>query len=382
MSRAPQLRMVSLKLPQIGLRAFQNELTAVRLDFLLCPHRRNWVCPEMVREWLRERNQPPRGFRSHPERWQVEHWEQVLGRCEGEQGDLLFDCESVQVTKEDEVSFGALFKTGKHSKNGYVKDVEVDTYSDEEPASTPSIRLKVEDEPRKERAPRKRKWDAGPDQSEQNMPAAPIRRQTSQEPTSRPKQKARKLVLPMSSAETGRVAEMRHSPSSLEDIVAKILGRIADPPAPKAQTPSAEALAFGTNAFGGAPSAQRTSDQLPSAMCGLTLALTTLAQAEIVHPAEEESRREETRVPSAQTPSAIAERTGEAGPTEARSPTPLEILAGSGAAVAAEEAARPSAGESPRTFVATEILDSDDEESSEEEVGSVQGKPTGVLCER
>ncbi|OAE27862.1 hypothetical protein AXG93_3459s1050 [Marchantia polymorpha subsp. ruderalis] len=45
----------------------------------------------------------------------------------------------------------------------------------------------------------------------------------------------------MSRAETGRAAEMRHSPSSWKDIVAKILGRIADPPAPKAQTPSAEA---------------------------------------------------------------------------------------------------------------------------------------------
>ncbi|OAE31460.1 hypothetical protein AXG93_725s1500 [Marchantia polymorpha subsp. ruderalis] len=49
----------------------------------------------------------------------VEDWEQVLGRCAGERGDLLFDCESVQVSKEDELSFGALFKNSEHSKNGY-----------------------------------------------------------------------------------------------------------------------------------------------------------------------------------------------------------------------------------------------------------------------
>ncbi|OAE20086.1 hypothetical protein AXG93_105s1010 [Marchantia polymorpha subsp. ruderalis] len=110
---------------------------------------------------------------------------------------------------------------------------------------------------------------------------------------------------------------------------------------------------------------------------------TPLAQAQVVQPAEDKGRKEETRVPLAQAPSAIAERTGEAGPTEERSPTPLEILAGSGAAVAAEEAARPSSKESPRISVATEILDSDDKESSEEEeVESVQGMPTGVLCEQ
>ncbi|OAE33886.1 hypothetical protein AXG93_3037s1090 [Marchantia polymorpha subsp. ruderalis] len=73
----------------------------------------------MVREWLRERNQPPRGLPSHPERWQVSDWKEVLGRCAGEEGHLLFECESVQVTKEEEISFGALFKNSKSSKNGY-----------------------------------------------------------------------------------------------------------------------------------------------------------------------------------------------------------------------------------------------------------------------
>ncbi|OAE31911.1 hypothetical protein AXG93_1776s1000 [Marchantia polymorpha subsp. ruderalis] len=68
MARSIQLQMVPLKVPQIGLRAFQDELMAVKLDFLLW--RWNWVCPEMV-------------------------------------------------TKEEEISFGALFKNCKSSKNGY-----------------------------------------------------------------------------------------------------------------------------------------------------------------------------------------------------------------------------------------------------------------------
>ncbi|OAE29090.1 hypothetical protein AXG93_4008s1010 [Marchantia polymorpha subsp. ruderalis] len=117
MARSTELRMVPLKVPQIGLRTFQSELTAVKLDFLLWGW--NWVCPEMVCKWLREKNQPPRGFQPHLEKWQVSNWEQVLGRCAGEEGHLLFECESVQVTKEEEISFGTLFKNSKSSKNGY-----------------------------------------------------------------------------------------------------------------------------------------------------------------------------------------------------------------------------------------------------------------------
>lgn len=109
--------MVPLKVPQIDLRAFQNELTVVKLDFLLWGW--NWVCPELVRKWLRKRNQPLCEFRPHPKRWQVSDWEQVLGMCAGEEGHLLFECESVQVTKEEEISFGALFKNSKSGKNGY-----------------------------------------------------------------------------------------------------------------------------------------------------------------------------------------------------------------------------------------------------------------------
>ncbi|OAE31885.1 hypothetical protein AXG93_2834s1160 [Marchantia polymorpha subsp. ruderalis] len=43
----------------------------------------------------------------------------MLVRCAREEGHLLFEYKSVQVTKEEEISFGALFKNRKSSKNGY-----------------------------------------------------------------------------------------------------------------------------------------------------------------------------------------------------------------------------------------------------------------------
>ncbi|OAE33591.1 hypothetical protein AXG93_3955s1000 [Marchantia polymorpha subsp. ruderalis] len=103
-------------------------------------------------------------------------WEQVLGRCAGEEGNLLFDSESVQLSKEEEAAFDALFKNRRSRKNGYktpeekiqfsllsrmnpgrlVKDVEVDTDSDKVPAITPPGRLRTEEEQRGARATRKR----------------------------------------------------------------------------------------------------------------------------------------------------------------------------------------------------------------------------------
>ncbi|OAE21963.1 hypothetical protein AXG93_242s1480 [Marchantia polymorpha subsp. ruderalis] len=61
----------------------------------------------------------------------------------------------------------------------------------------------------------------------------------------------------------------------------------------------------------------------------------------------------------------------------------IGYLGRSGAAVAATEATRRSSRKSPRKSVATEILDLEDEDSESEgqEVESVQGTPTGVLCE-
>ncbi|OAE29702.1 hypothetical protein AXG93_509s1550 [Marchantia polymorpha subsp. ruderalis] len=99
----------------------------------------NWVCPAMVREWLREKDQPPRGYRPHPERWRVSDWEQILGRCAGEEGDLLIDSESVHLSEEEESTFGALFKNRKSSKNGY----KIRDYVDRKPRNVAVAILQI-----------------------------------------------------------------------------------------------------------------------------------------------------------------------------------------------------------------------------------------------
>ncbi|OAE26937.1 hypothetical protein AXG93_4413s1210 [Marchantia polymorpha subsp. ruderalis] len=286
------------------------------------------------------------------------------------------------LTASERVQFPLLSRS---NPGRYVKDVEVDTDTDETPACTPPARPRAEEEPRAVRVPRKRKWDEEADQSQRGAPTAPARSQATHEPSSRLKQKARKLVLPASSADTGRAVERRNSPSSGEDASARVPGRTAELSAPKARTPSEEArrplgqgkhqaaptnvpatdrclaskqVPFDDSTSGQEPSAQEKyreepSAQGPSAQSTLGQTPSVEVQTQLEESAEDEGRKKETRVlsaqtPSAQAPSAVADWAVEAGPPEARSPTPLEMLAGSGAA----------------------------------EVESVQGQPTGVLCEQ
>ncbi|OAE31264.1 hypothetical protein AXG93_1962s1210 [Marchantia polymorpha subsp. ruderalis] len=91
--------------------------------------------------------------------------------------------------------------------------------------------------------------------------------------------------------------------------------------------------------------AQQTSGQAPS------------AQKPQEQVAAGEGTDEETRVPSAQAPSAVAVRAGAAGPPGASFPTPLEVLARHGVEAAVEEAARPSARELPRISMARDPRD-------------------------
>ncbi|OAE35597.1 hypothetical protein AXG93_3364s1000 [Marchantia polymorpha subsp. ruderalis] len=78
----------------------------------------------------------------------------------------------------------------------YVKDVEVDSDEDETPACTPPAQPRAEEEPLAARVPRKRKWEGEAEQSQQRDAAAPNRKRPMTELCSRPKQKARRLVLP------------------------------------------------------------------------------------------------------------------------------------------------------------------------------------------
>ncbi|OAE30125.1 hypothetical protein AXG93_21s1000 [Marchantia polymorpha subsp. ruderalis] len=168
MARSTQLRMVPLKVPQIGVRAFQNKLSAVKLDFLLWGW--NWVCPEMVREWLQERNQPPHEIRPHPQRWQVGFVELALTGIPIHCARILWKAtrQHAQEEKEESInhlspllinfyrSMGCLkaservqFPLLSRSNPGrYVKDVEVDIDTDETPTCTPPARPRAEEEPR------------------------------------------------------------------------------------------------------------------------------------------------------------------------------------------------------------------------------------------
>ncbi|OAE32876.1 hypothetical protein AXG93_3052s1060 [Marchantia polymorpha subsp. ruderalis] len=99
----------------------------------------------------------------------------------------------------------------------YVKDVEVYTNEDKTPAYTPPAQLRAEGESLAARVPRKQRWEGVAEKGQQREAAALKWKRPLTELYSRPKQKARMLVLPASSAETGRAAEGKNSPSSEED---------------------------------------------------------------------------------------------------------------------------------------------------------------------
>ncbi|OAE25550.1 hypothetical protein AXG93_2022s1010 [Marchantia polymorpha subsp. ruderalis] len=156
------------------------------------------------------------------------------------------------LTASERVQFPLLSRS---NPGRYVKDVKVDTDTDETPACTPPTRPRAEEEPRAVRVPRKRKWDGEADQSQREAPAAPARSRATHEPSSRPKQKARKLVLPASSADTGRAAERRNSPFSGEYASARVLGSTTDLPASKARK------AFGPRPRHGTPTSVPATDR-------------------------------------------------------------------------------------------------------------------------
>ncbi|OAE20262.1 hypothetical protein AXG93_1332s1000 [Marchantia polymorpha subsp. ruderalis] len=51
--------------------------------------------------------------------WTIEHWTKVMGPCAGSDGDLLFDKNSVGLTRVEEFSYGPLFETGRQGTNGW-----------------------------------------------------------------------------------------------------------------------------------------------------------------------------------------------------------------------------------------------------------------------
>ncbi|OAE35342.1 hypothetical protein AXG93_3546s1000 [Marchantia polymorpha subsp. ruderalis] len=133
--------------------------------------------------------------------------------------------------------------------------------------------------------------------------------------------------------------------------------------------------------FDDSPSEQGLSGQAPSVQEQFRVVPSALKPLE--HIPTGEGRNAEPRVPSVEAPSAVPDWEDVVDPPGAGSPTPLEVLTGHGVETAAEEAARAIARESPRISPATEILETEeDTPSEEEEVQSVRGTPTGVLCEQ
>ncbi|OAE32320.1 hypothetical protein AXG93_809s1010 [Marchantia polymorpha subsp. ruderalis] len=50
-------------------------------------------------------------LRGNPMLWTIEHWTTVLGPCAGSEGDLLFEKNSVGLTRGEEFSYGLVFET-------------------------------------------------------------------------------------------------------------------------------------------------------------------------------------------------------------------------------------------------------------------------------
>ncbi|OAE32391.1 hypothetical protein AXG93_3671s1100 [Marchantia polymorpha subsp. ruderalis] len=130
------------------------------------------------------------------------------------------------LTATERVQFPLLSRS---NPGRYVKDVEVDTDEDETPACTPPARPRAEEEPRAARVPRKRKWNGEAEQSQQDVVAASSKSRAIQELSCCPKEKARRLVLTASSADTRRAAEKRNSPSLEEDVLRLLASAVRRP---------------------------------------------------------------------------------------------------------------------------------------------------------
>ncbi|OAE28292.1 hypothetical protein AXG93_2507s1040 [Marchantia polymorpha subsp. ruderalis] len=57
-------------------------------------------------------------LRGNPLLWTIEHWARVMESCAGSDGDLMFEKDSVKITRAEEFTFGPLFKTGRLGTNG------------------------------------------------------------------------------------------------------------------------------------------------------------------------------------------------------------------------------------------------------------------------
>ncbi|OAE29583.1 hypothetical protein AXG93_4003s1040 [Marchantia polymorpha subsp. ruderalis] len=110
-------KLVPLKVPYEELRPFRHELRELRLEFLLWNW--NYVSASIWKEVMDKSATEGEELRGNPMLWTVEHWTKVMGPCAGSDGDLLFDKNSVGLTRVEEFSYGPLFETGRQGTNGW-----------------------------------------------------------------------------------------------------------------------------------------------------------------------------------------------------------------------------------------------------------------------
>ncbi|OAE27653.1 hypothetical protein AXG93_3286s1000 [Marchantia polymorpha subsp. ruderalis] len=92
MERLGAIQLTALKVTEVGLQAYRNELILAKLEFLLWGW--NWVCAAMVHEWYNDDTSKSNGYL---EKWLIWDWAKVLGYVVDEDGDLTFNSESVKV---------------------------------------------------------------------------------------------------------------------------------------------------------------------------------------------------------------------------------------------------------------------------------------------
>lgn len=95
MERPERIWLIALKVHEMKLRAYRNELILAKLNFMLWEW--NWICAAMVQKCT-DRSAPETDrHQSNLNQWQIIDWKRVLGRYVGEDGNLTFDSESVKV---------------------------------------------------------------------------------------------------------------------------------------------------------------------------------------------------------------------------------------------------------------------------------------------
>lgn len=86
---ARPIKLHSLRVPEVGLRAYRRDLILVKMDFLLWGW--NWTSDAIIQEWDNNGLPKPLGYQDHPDTWQIRDCKTVLGRCASDDGDLTFD---------------------------------------------------------------------------------------------------------------------------------------------------------------------------------------------------------------------------------------------------------------------------------------------------